>query len=211
MCRNLIIIFFVVIFSVISCASKKRIESTGVKKLHLVVCSDGSGRKHIELIDSVNTDSIYGTLMQVADDRILMNHLRYDKAMRCAVMKEYLKYQGIVDTSDKIYPFYIGSTYTRYKISSEKLTFPVEIEALYSLTIMLFDYNVPIGPVLIDTVSGKSCNYDRAAMKEIYSAYKKWYKEYAKSNFKIIKWPLINTRYKWLSPSGVPIEAYLTK
>lgn len=202
------------ILCICSCITKNNTGGGRLQYLHTVQDQDKTKKsKHIELIENykVCTGDFNYNDLDVADDRIIINKLGYNKKQLKAIIKEYLSYGGINDTSDKPYAMHIGTSYTRYKMSEQNLSFPVEVEALYSLSIMLLEYNVPIGPVLIDTITGKNCNYDNVAMKNIYRIYRQWYEHCEENDFRIIKWPLENTRYKWLSQNGVPIERYLKK
>lgn len=137
------------------------------------------------------------------DDRDLMAKLSYKREDRIALLKEYFFFQGYKEQSNKEYAFHIGTSKNKAFIVKEKI--PVPVEALYSLSIMLLDYNVSISPVLINKNTGRVSNGDEKEMKEIFDIYKTWFYKMEKSGFNEITWPLENSKYEWLGRKEVKI------
>lgn len=132
------------------------------------------------------------------DDREIMTRLSYTREDRIAVLKSYFSFQGCQQTSDKRYGIDIGSSKNKALMAKENISFSVEVEALYSLSMMLLGHPVNISPVLINTSTGAVSNWNKEEMKEIFSIYKKWLNKMEDSNFEKLTWPLENSKYQWL-------------
>ncbi|TQM50847.1 hypothetical protein BDE36_2611 [Arcticibacter tournemirensis] len=166
-------------------------------------------QQHIELRDSHKVKYADDEFF-LQDDREIMERLGYSERQKTAVIKEYLLFQGCRSKSNKQYAFHIGTTENRLMRAHDSITFSVEVEALYSLSILLLKHNVRISPVLINKTTGRVCNYNRMEMDEIYSLYRKWFVIFEQNKFKRFVWPLKNSNYGWLGESDAPLELVST-
>src|SRR5690606_17047619 len=131
---------------------------------------------------------------------------------RIGVLQEYLCFQGKNEFSDKYYSNKFGRSENRIKLVKEDIKYPVEVEALYSLTSLLFDESVAISPVIINRTTGESCNFQRKDLDVVYEIYKDWIKKMKEEGFDNITWPLKNSNYMWLGEDVVDdIETLIRK
>ncbi|MGE8430748.1 MAG: hypothetical protein ACN6O7_22930 [Sphingobacterium sp.] len=146
------------------------------------------------------------------DDRILFRKSNLSKSDKIKALEEYLCFYKNETISDKMYSQKYGRIHNRIKLSKENTKFPVEIEALYSLTTLLFDDNVAISPEIIDKKTGKICNFERRDVDSVYKIYRVWLKKMKKDGFTNMVWPLKNTKYMWLGEDVVDhIETLMRK
>lgn len=132
------------------------------------------------------------------DDRILLRKSNLRKSDKIKALEEYLCFYKNEVVSNKMYSQKYGRIQNRIKLSKENIKFPVEVEALYSLTTMLFEDNVAISPVIVNKKNGKICNFERKEMDEVYSIYRTWFRRMEKEGFSQVTWPLKNSDYMWL-------------
>jgi hypothetical protein len=142
------------------------------------------------------------------DDRILFRKSNLSKSDKIKALEEYLCFYKNETISDKMYSQKYGRIDNRIKLSKENIKFPVEIEALYSLTALLFDDNVAISPVVISKKTGKICNFERKDVDSVYKIYRAWLKKMKKEGFTKLEWPLKNTKYMWLGEDVVDLHFF---
>ena len=125
------------------------------------------------------------------------------KSDKIRLLEEYLCFYLNDKLSSRMYSQAYGRIQNRIKISKEKIKFPIEIEALYSLTSYLFDENVAISPVILNRRTGGACNFERKDIDAVYKLYKEWFKEMKKNGFSNLTWPLKDSDYMWLGEDDV--------
>lgn len=137
------------------------------------------------------------------DDRVKLDKLELNKANRVAVLQEYLSFYGNETISSKSFSNIYGRNENRLLIAKENLKFPVEVEALYSMTTMLFNGSVIISPILINKETGEICNFSRKDLDLVFAIYREWFVKMKKNEFSKLTWPLEGTNYKWLGEDAV--------
>ena len=146
------------------------------------------------------------------NDRVRMRKSNLKKSEKIKLLEEYLCFYQNDKPSIRMYSQTYGRIQNRLKISREKIKFPVEIEALYSLTSYLFDENVAISPVILNRRTGEDCNFERKDIDAVYKLYKKWFKEMKRNGFSNITWPLTGSDYMWHGEDDVDnIETLIRK
>ena len=120
----------------------------------------------------------------------------YSNNEKMDIISELLSYEGDTTTCSKSVCRY-GYTDNKHPNTS---SYTIQIDALYLLTTLVVGgyatYYCPY-PVLIDTATGEEINDVQGRVAEVYSVYKKWYKENQKTGFKNFNVPLRNCRYAW--------------
>lgn len=146
------------------------------------------------------------------DERVQLRKSKLSRSKKIEALEEYLCFYQNESISNRLYSQRYGRMQNRIKISRENIKFPVEVEALYSLTSMFFDEDVVISPVIINRKTGQNCNFERKDMDIVYKIYKNWFKEMKKQKFYNITWPLKNSDYMWLGEDVVDdVETLIKK
>lgn len=152
-----------------------------------------------------------GERLDIGDDREIIGKLKFTKAMKIELLKEFLNFQGDTTKSNKYYFMKVkqpSNNYsTRWAIPEGK-NFTIEIEALFSFTWILTKNTPPIQPVLIDRTTGKEINSDKAKVRIVYNIFKRWLKVNKRTGFKNFKLPLEGSPYRWLG-DNVDLTPYL--
>lgn len=180
----------IIILLHISC-SVRTVDCHHLKYLSL--SKQHNNRQHINFLYGVSSSNDF-----FDDDRVLFRRSNLKKSDKIKALEEYLCFYKNDIVSDKNYSEKYGRILNRIKLSKENIKFPVEVEALYSLTSMLFEDNVAISPVMVNKKTGKICNFERKEMDEVYTIYRTWFRRMKKEDFSRIKWPLKNSDYMWL-------------
>ncbi len=176
--------------------------------------------KFLSLSSSDSGDGLYITVLSdkyestsfVSDSRRSLRQTGLNKQDRIEVINEYLCFYKNQNVSNQKFASNFGRSSNRLRLVEEKVKFPIEVEALYSLTSMLFDDNVPISPVLINKKTGENCNFKRHDLDIVYEIYRTWFSQMKNSGFSDMKWPLKNSDYMWLGEDVVDhIETLLRK
>ncbi|RKO70751.1 hypothetical protein D7322_15895 [Sphingobacterium puteale] len=176
------------------------INCSGMKYLSLISEIGKNGQSQYYINASFPYKSEAGFF---EDDRVRMRKSNLRKSDKIRLLEEYLCFYRNDKLSNRMYSQVYGRTENRIKISTEKLKFPIEIEALYSLTSYLFDDAVVISPIILNKHTGKNCNFNRKDMDTVYLLYKKWFKKMKKGEFSNLTWPLKNSDYIWLGEDDV--------
>jgi|GEM_PF-760943 len=132
------------------------------------------------------------------DYRILLRKMDLGREQWSQVLQEYLSFEGMLQASNQTYSIRFGRSQNRLRMIREDLHFPVEVEALYSITGLLFDEDVAISPVLMNRQTGEICNFQRADLDTVFRIYKNWFGKMESSDFSDLKWPLKGSMYMWL-------------
>lgn len=190
--RNLLVLVCATIITLvqISC-SIRTFDCSHLKYLSL--SKEDNNRQHINYLYGVSSSNDF-----FDDDRVLFRKGNLRKSDKIKALEEYLCFYKNEMVSNKNYSQKYGRIQNRIKLSKENIKFPVEVEALYSLTSMLFEDNVAISPVIVNKKTGKICNFERKEMDEVYTIYRTWFRRMKKEDFSRIKWPLKNSDYMWL-------------
>lgn len=159
----------------------------------------GTFERHIEIIYNSGTKHSEFDL----DDRVIFNRLELIKKNKICFLEEYLNFQGNETISNKFFSNIYGRGRNRLEMIKKDIRYPVEVEALYSMTTILFEGSVIISPVLINKQTGQICNFDRSEMDKIYRVYGQWFKEMKSCKFTKLRWPLKNSYYKWLGEETI--------
>lgn len=160
---------------------------------YLSLSKEDNNRQHIDFSYGVSSSIDF-----FDDDRVLFRKSNLRKSDKIKALEEYLCFYKNEIVSNKNYSQKYGRIQNRIKLSKGNIKFPVEVEALYSLTSMLFEDNVAISPVIVNKKTGKICNFERKEMDEVYTIYRTWFRRMKKDEFSQIKWPLKNSDYMWL-------------
>lgn len=130
--------------------------------------------------------------------RHTIRRMNFRKSDQIRLLEEYLSFYGNEKISGQRFPHCYGRSVNRYKMAKEDIKFPIEVEALYTLTAHLFYEDVLISPVIIERNTGRYCNFNRRDLDAVYKIYRDWFKRMKRENFEDITWPLKNTSYMWL-------------
>jgi len=161
--------------------------------------------RHIEVLYKRNSSTEF-----TPDDRVILDKLGLNRKDRIKVFHEYLNFYGDTCVSNKYFSNIYGRSQNRAEMVKRNIRYPVEVEALYSITTMLFKGSVIVSPVLINQQTGKVCNFNRNDIDIVYKIYKEWLTKMEKRNFSKLSWPLENGNYKWLGEDAVDdIESLL--
>ncbi|MHC8947583.1 hypothetical protein [Sphingobacterium hungaricum] len=146
------------------------------------------------------------------EDRFLFRRSNLSKPDAIEALEEYFCFYKNQTVSNRTYSYRYGRIENRMKLINENIKFSVEVEALYTLTSMIFDDPVYISPVLINKNTGQICNFSREDMDVVYRIYKDWFRRMRKDGFSSISWPLKNSNYMWLGENSVEdIETLISK
>jgi len=137
------------------------------------------------------------------DIRHTIRRMNFRKFDQIRLLEEYLSFYGNENISGQGFPFRYGRSVNRHKMAKEEIKFPIEVEALYTLTAHLFYEDVLISPVIIERNTGRYCNFNRRDLDAVYRIYRDWFKRMKRENFEHITWPLKNTSYMWLGEDVV--------
>lgn len=153
--------------------------------------------QHIEIRERrpVQTEEVVFT--SPVDDRDKIHQSGYSKKEKIGILQEYLSFQRDTTPSNKFYFFVKKGIGYKWMRPLHRENFTVEVEALFSFSLMLTMGATQLDPVLIDKRTQTPVNGDRAKMDEIYSLYRKWLKRAIKTDFKDMTLPLAGTPYYW--------------
>ncbi|WP_316826017.1 MULTISPECIES: hypothetical protein [Pedobacter] len=189
-----------VCFYFFSCSSAFVNKQLQLKYLSLSdsVTQSQTCERHIEVLYKENSLTEFPS-----DDRIAFDRLGLNKTDRIKILREYLSFYGDTCVSNKYFSNIYGRSHNRLEISKKNIRYPVEVEALYSMTTMLFKGSVIISPVLINKQTGETCNFKRNDLDIVYKIYREWFVKMKKGNFSELSWPLEGRNYKWLGEDNV--------
>lgn len=193
------ILSFTVCLSCFCCSSTVTNKQVNLKYLSL---SDATkiGReyeRHIEVLyKGVDTEF-------VPDDRVKFNTLGLNKEDRIEFLEEYLNFYGNTSISNKNFSILYGRSHNRLEIVKKNIRYPIEVEALYSMTTFLFKDNIIISPVILNRKTGRICNFERKDINKVYEIYGEWLKKMKRNKSSKLSWPLIGSEYKWMGEDVV--------
>ena len=159
-----------------------KVQSTcSIAGFKLVLLPKKKGKEHVTFACTYEQDKLFAG---------------YSNNEKMEIISELLSYEG--DTA------ICSKRVCRYGYTDDKrpktISYNIKIDALYLLTTLFVggyaSYYCPY-PVLIDTATDKEINDTSEQVAEVYSIYRKWYKENLKSGFKDFNFPLRNCRYAW--------------
>lgn len=163
--------------------------------------------KHIEVLYNSNSSTEF-----TPDDRVILDKMGLKRKDRIKVLYEYLNFYGDTCISNKYFSNIYGRSHNRVEMVKRNIRYPVEVEALYSMTTMLFKGSVIVSPVLINQQTGEVCNFNRNDLDIVYKIYREWFIKMKKENFSKLSWPLEGGNYKWLGEDDVDdIETLLKR
>lgn len=205
---NIYIILSILLLLQFSC-SIRRFDCNKGNYLFLVESTSKDGKLvgHIDVIYDSNVMESFSI-----DQRVILKKMNLNKKQKVLVVREFLCFKNKVEISDKSYSNRFGRITNRIKIIRENIKYPIQVEALYSLTTLLFDEDVLISPVIINRRTGMNCNFQKEDIDKVYKIYNSWFRKMEKENFERITWPLKNSDYMWLGEDIVDdIETLIKK
>ena len=197
---NIIAALSLICLIFLSCASvsTKRQNSRKYLLLSDVGKLRNPNQRHIEIIQSKLGNSEF-----TSTDKVTFNKLGLNDKEKVIFLGEYFSFYGDTTVSDNFFPVGYGRSANRLEILKKKIRYPIEVEALYSMTAMLFEGSVIISPVLINKRTREICNFKRQDVDEVYKIYREWFKKMKSNNLNKLSWPLKGTQYKWLGEDVV--------
>lgn len=198
--NEMLIVSLVLCFYFLGCSNVLTNKPFKLKYLSLAepLKQDQNYERHIEVLYKNQSVKEFAP-----DNRIKLNKMGLNKVNRIDVLQEYLSFYGNETISNKWFSNIYGRNENRLLIAKENLKFSVELEALYSMTAMLFNGSVIISPVLKNKETGEICNFSRKDLDLVYTIYREWFLNMKKNNFSKLTWPLKDSNYKWLGEDTV--------
>lgn len=193
------ILSFTVCLSFFGCSSTVTNKQANLKYLSLSDAAkvDREYERHIEVLyKRVETEF-------VPDDRVKFNKLGLNREDRIEFLEEYLNFYGNTSISNKNFSSLYGRSNNRLEIVKKNIRYPIEVEALYSMTTFLFKDNVTISPVILSRKTGMICNFERKDISKVYEIYGEWFKKMKRNKFSKLCWPLTGSEYKWMGEDVV--------
>jgi len=206
--NEMLIVSLVICFYFLGCSNTLINKPFKLKYLSLSepLKHDQKYERHIEVLYKD-----YSVKEFAPDDRMKLNKMGLNRANRIDILQEYLSFYGNETISNKRFSNIYGRNENRLLIAKENLKFSVELEALYSMTTMLFNGSVIISPVLKNKETGEICNFSRKDLDLVYTIYREWFLNMKKNNFSKLTWPLKDSNYKWLGEDTVENVEILLK